>query len=241
MMKAIILGGTSDIGLAIAAIYAEKKRCEITLAGRNSEELQKCAEDLGARYTTACTTLLFDAIDYNSHSEIKFEDYDLVVVAFGYLSEEEKARQDFNEARKIIEINYLGAVSLLNLAANTFEQRGSGSIIAVASVAGLRGRASNMHYGSAKAGLIAYLSGLRNRLSASNVNVLTVNPGFVTTKMTQDLDLPPGLCSSPEELAEKVYRAEQSGRAHIYSSFKWWIIMSIIRAIPEGIFKKMKL
>jgi decaprenylphospho-beta-D-erythro-pentofuranosid-2-ulose 2-reductase len=118
-----------------------------------------------------------------------------------------KAQQDFAEAKRIIETNFLGAVSILETIAADFERRGHGFIIGLSSVAGERGRQSNYIYGSAKGALAIYLSGLRHRLWQRRVRVVTVLPGFIQTKMTEHLDLPERLTASPEEVAEDIFQA----------------------------------
>ena len=125
--------------------------------------------------------------------------------------------------------------------ANDFEQRRSGTIVGISSVAGDRGRASNYIYGSAKAGLSAYLSGLRNRLAKSNVHVLTVKPGFVRTKMTADLPLPGPVTAKPERVANDIFSAAHRQSNEIYTLSIWRPLMFVIRNIPETIFKRLNL
>jgi hypothetical protein len=121
------------------------------------------------------------------------------------------------------------------------ERRGSGTIVGVSSVAGDRGRATNYVYGSAKAGFTAFLSGLRNRLAAAGVHVVTVKPGFVATRMTEGMKLPPALTAAPDEVARAVLTAVRQRRDTIYVRRIWWPMMVVIRLIPERIFKRMKL
>jgi short-subunit dehydrogenase len=121
------------------------------------------------------------------------------------------------------------------------EQRGSGTIIGISSVAGDRGRSTNYIYGSAKAGFTAFLSGLRNRLISKGVRVITIKPGFVRTRMTEGLDLPAILTATPEELAGAIRRAHKKGRLIIYHRFVWRLIMLVINNLPECIFARLKL
>jgi hypothetical protein len=129
----------------------------------------------------------------------------------------------------------------LNIIANDFEQRRSGVIIGVSSVAGDRGRGSNYMYGSAKAGFTAYLSGLRNRLAKSNVHVITVKPGFVRTRMTEGLPLPGPVTAKPEQVARDVFKAYRGRRNEVYTLWMWRYIMLVIKLIPEAIFKRLNL
>ncbi len=144
-----------------------------------------------------------------------------MISAIGYLGEQEKAQSDFKEAQQIMDTNYTGVVSLFNIIANDFEDRRSGFMVGISSVAGDRGRKSNYIYGSAKAALTAYLSGLRNRLYDAQVHVMTVKPGFVATKMTEGMDLPEKLTAQPEEVAEDIYKAQQKGKNVLYTKWMW--------------------
>jgi short-subunit dehydrogenase len=114
-------------------------------------------------------------------------------------------------------------------------------MVGISSVAGDRGRKSNYIYGSAKAALTAYLSGLRNRLYDAQVHVMTVKPGFVATKMTEGMDLPEKLTAQPQQVAEDIYNAQQKGKNVLYTKWVWRYIMMIIRAIPEWKFKGMSI
>jgi short-subunit dehydrogenase len=114
-------------------------------------------------------------------------------------------------------------------------------IVGIASVAGERGRQSNYLYGSAKAGFRAYLSGLRNRMHRESVHVVTVQPGFVYTKMTENLNLPKMLTATPDEVAETVYSAVYKRKNVVYVKWFWRWIMVVIKSIPESVFKKLKL
>ncbi|MCI5178285.1 MAG: SDR family NAD(P)-dependent oxidoreductase [Candidatus Electrothrix sp. AW3_4] len=152
-----------------------------------------------------------------------------------------KAQSSFSEAQQIIDTNYTGIVSLLNIIADDFEQRKTGFIVGISSVAGDRGRASNYVYGSAKAAFTAYLAGLRNRLHETGVQVLTVKPGFVATKMTAGMDLPARLTAQPEEVAEDIYTAQQKGKNVLYTKWMWKWVMMVIKSIPEWKFKRLNL
>ena len=116
-----------------------------------------------------------------------------------------------------------------------------GFIVGISSVAGERGRQSNYIYGAAKGALSVYLSGLRNRLHKDGVRVITVLPGFIRTKMTEHLDLPENLMAEPAEVAEDIYTAYKKGKEIIYTKWLWRWIMAIIKAIPETVFKRLKL
>jgi len=236
----LIIGAKSDIAKGIAKKYAENGY-NLFLAARRSSELEDFATDIKIRNNNKVQCIELDILDYHSHQEIYNSLVERpigVILVAGYLGNQEKAQTDFEEAQKIIDTNYTGAVSILNVVANDFEKIKNGFIIGISSVAGDRGRKSNFIYGSAKGGFAIYLSGLRNRLFNSNVHVMTVKPGFVATKMTEGLDLPKKLTAQPGEVANDIYQAQQKGKNILYSKWYWRGIMLIIKNIPEVLFKK---
>jgi len=157
------------------------------------------------------------------------------------MSDQLQAESDWAACEKMLVVNYIGAVSILNLAAASYAGRHQGTIVGISSVAGERGRQSNYFYGSAKAGFTAYLSGLRNRLFREGVQVLTVKPGFVYTRMTEAMTLPALVTATPEQVANAIYKAVLAKKNVIYVKWFWRWIMLLIKMIPETVFKKMKL
>ena len=243
MNYVLIIGAKSDIAKATAREYA-KNGYDLYLAARNSSELESFANDITVRIQRTVKLLELDILDYKSHQTLydNLEEKPLgVISAIGYLGEQEKAQSDFTEAQQIIDTNYTGVVSLFNIIANDFEDRRSGFMVGISSVAGDRGRKNNYIYGSAKAALTAYLSGLRNRLYDAQVHVMTVKPGFVATKMTEGMDLPEKLTAQPEEVAEDIYKAQQKNKNVLYTKWMWRWVMMMIKMIPEWKFKGMSL
>lgn len=239
----LIVGAKSDIAKATAREYA-KQGYDLYLAARNTNDLEAFAKDITVRTQQTAKTIKLDILDYPNHQHFYngFEEKPVgVITAVGYLGDQEKAQSNFDEAKRIMDTNYTGVISLLNIIANDFEQRKSGFIVGISSVAGDRGRKSNYIYGSAKAAFTAYLSGLRNRLHDAQVQVLTVKPGFVATKMTEGMDLPEKLTARPEAVAKDIYSAQQTGKNVIYTKWIWRYIMFIIKMIPEWKFKGMSL
>jgi len=243
MSYILIVGAKSDIAKEIAIEYA-KQGYHLYLAARNCDQLATFASDIKIRTEQTVKVVELDILNTESHHQF-YENLEHkpvgVVVAVGYLGDQQLAQSAFKEAKHIMNTNYCGVVSLLNIIANDFEQKQSGFIIGISSVAGDRGRQSNYLYGSAKAGLTAYLSGLRNRLHQSKVQVLTVKPGFVATRMTAGMDLPKKLTASATMVATDIYRAQQKGKNVIYTKSIWRYIMLIIKWIPEWLFKKMNI
>jgi decaprenylphospho-beta-D-erythro-pentofuranosid-2-ulose 2-reductase len=243
MQTVLVLGATSDIAMAIANKFASHQY-NIQLAARSPARLQPLKSDIEIRYHVDCATYSFDAVNFNSHGSF-FENLipkpDITICVFGLLGEEEKAFNDWKFAESIINTNFTGAVSILNIAAKYYISQQKGTIIGISSVAGDRGRASKLIYGSAKAALTSYLSGLRNMCFEENVQVITVKPGFVYTKMTENLPLPKSLTSTPREVANAIYKSFIKKKNVIYIKWFWKYIMIIIKNIPEFQFKKMKL
>ncbi len=239
----LVLGATSDIGIAIAAAFA-RENFSLLLAGRDMDYLGRIQQDLFIREKAEALTVYFDATDFESHRSF-YENLepkpDVCACVFGYLGDQHEAETDWSETARIIDVNYKGALSVLNIIAEAFEKKGSGTIIGVSSVAGDRGRQSNFIYGSAKAGFTAYLSGLRNKLFPKGVHVITVKPGFVNTKMTEDLDLPALLTAQPEKVGEAVVNAFDKKKDVVYVLPAWRLIMLVIVSLPEFVFKRIRL
>jgi len=241
----LILGATSAIASALAREFAAHK-FDLVLGGRNREELSALASDLSLRYGVRAGTLPFDALDTLTHAaslrSFLSEAGDTLagaVICIGYLGDQAKGQTDWEEARLILETNFTGCVSALNILANHFELRRAGFICALSSVAGDRGRQSNYFYGAAKAGLSTYLQGLRNRLFPAHVKVITVKPGFVDTHMTYGRPVLL-LLASPERVAKGIFRAVTKGKDVVYVPWFWRFIMLMVQSIPEAIFKRLR-
>lgn len=243
-MRALILGAKSAIAQAIVECL---EGYDFVLAARRSDQLEPFAADLRLRRSCRVDLLEFDALDYAALRALpqqvhdRFGAFELVVLVFGYLGDQQEAQRDTDEMEKILHTNFSGAAVALGHLANYLEERQiPGGIIGISSVSGDRGRQSNYLYGSAKGGFALFLQGLRNRLSSGPIHVLTVKPGFVDTPMTQGLE---GLflVASPAKVANDIVRAYQKKKDVLYTPFFWRWIMLIIRMVPERIFKKLKL
>ncbi len=239
----LILGGRSDIGLAVAHRFAADGH-PVALAARDAASLEEARADIALRHGVAATLHDYDALD--THALRGFvESFDpvpgIVVSAVGAMGEQAASEADPEAAALVMRTNYEAPAQALELFAARMVARGQGTLVGISSVAGDRGRASNYVYGSAKAGFTAYLSGLRNRLSRTGVQVITVKPGFVATRMTEGMDLSPALTASPEAVADAIARAVGRGQGVVYVKRVWWAVMGIIRAIPEPIFKRTRL
>ncbi|NNJ97733.1 MAG: SDR family oxidoreductase [Gammaproteobacteria bacterium] len=245
MKKTLIIGATSMIAQATARLFAEAGY-SLYLVARNQSKLEAVADDLKVRGAEAVHTANLDVLDYSQHKVAinaainTLDGLDLVLIAHGTLPEQKACEQSFDLTQKEFGINTLSTISLLTYLANYFEDKGQGTIAVISSVAGDRGRQSNYVYGSAKGTVTLYLQGLRNRLHKSNVNVITVKPGFVDTPMTSGMNK--GLLwAKPEKIADTIFRAIDRRRDVVYAPWFWRYIMLIIRMIPELLFKRLNL
>jgi len=244
--RVLIIGAGSDIAQAVASQLAQQGDA-LVLAARDMNECERLARDLRTRYDANVSCVPFDALDYPSHQAM-FEEAEKqigaeltgVIVCHGLLGNQRDASHDFAHAHAIIDVNYTSFVSVLEVAASLFESRRGSFIAAIGSVAGDRGRQSNYTYGSAKAAVETFCSGLRNRLHPIGVAVITIKPGFIETKMTRELGRTK-LVVKPDVAGRDIVKAIRKRKNVIYTPLRWRFIMAIIRMVPERLFKRMKL
>lgn len=245
-MNILIIGGTSAIATACACLWAQQ-HSRFLLVARNDEKLQQTAADLLARGASEVQTQVLDLDDLDQHAAMLdraqqvLQRIDIVLLAHGSLPDQQRCEDDPEQALRAFTSNGLNLIALLTRLGNLMEAQGSGSIAVIASVAADRGRPSNYLYGSAKAAVSVFCSGLRARLFKSGVHLLTIKPGFVDTPMTQGLALPGLLLAQPDQVARDIVRALQKRRSTLYTPWFWAPIMMVIRAIPEFIFKRLSL
>lgn len=238
----LILGASSAMARAFARVAAAEGAA-LTLVGRDLDDLQATAQDAALRGAAGTRVLACDATDAAARAACiaaaAWPDTELhVFVAIGQMPDQDAMDADPALLAGMIEANYAGPVALLQGLAPLLERQRGGRVVIVGSVAGDRGRRKNYLYGSAKAGLATYATGLRARLFAAGVSVTLVKPGFVDTAMTWGL---PGLflVASPEACAAAMMRAARRGQAEVYHPFFWRWIMLIIRHIPAGVMKRL--
>lgn len=243
MKYILVIGAGSDIALPLEMMYAEAG-FGLYLASRDIDRLKNDAESIKAKFSIEIGTYQFDVTATDSHrkfyTELPEKPFGIICLA-GILGEQKVSEKDFREAQKVIDANYSGLVSIVHIAVEDLEQRKEGFIVGVSSVAGEKGRLSNYVYASAKAGFTAFLSGLRNRLHTSRVQVLTVHPGFIRTKMIEGRKTIGWITAQPYEVARDIFRAQQSGKDFIYSKWFWRYIMLVFKLIPESIVKRLDL
>jgi decaprenylphospho-beta-D-erythro-pentofuranosid-2-ulose 2-reductase len=238
----LLLGGTSEIGLAVAEKYLEGGPVRVVLAGRQSPRLADAAARL-TRAGASVETVEFDARDAAVHTEAVRKafaggDIDVAIVAFGLLGDQEKAWQDIDVAVELAEVNYVAAVSVGVALSAEFRRQGHGHLVALSSVAGERARRSNFVYGSTKAGLDAFYTGLTEALRGEGIGVTVVRPGFVHTKMTEGMS-PAPLSTTPEKVAEVVVSAVASRKEQVWAPAPLRAVMSVLRHIPRPIFRRL--
>ena len=245
MPNILLVGATSAIAQALAHEFAARG-ANLVLWGRSPERLQTLGADLRIRWGGKVETETVDVNACEFHNA-KFDravravdGLDAAVFCHGSLSNQGECEKDFSQAEKQLRINCLSVISLLTVSANYFQMRRKGTIVAISSVAGDRGRQSNYVYGTAKAALNVFLQGMRNRLHSSGVKVIIVKPGFVDTPMTGHLKKGV-LFASPSRVSQDILRAIELGRPVVYTPWFWRYIMLIIRLIPETLFQRLKL
>ena len=243
--KILVLGATSGIAEATCRIWAAQG-ATLFLVARNADKLAAVAADLktrGAAYVDIAVADLDDTAQHPSlltHAINSLGGMDIAYLAHGVLGDQTAGEQSFPAAEQILHTNFVSPVSLLTWLANYCVQRHSGVLAVISSVAGDRGRKSNYLYGSSKAGLSAFLGGLRNRVDREGVTVVTIKPGPVRTAMTAHM---PGAekMADVNAVASTIVKAIDKRVDTLYVPFQWGPIMFIIQHIPESIFKKLNL
>jgi short-subunit dehydrogenase len=243
--KILIIGATSAIAEATARIWA-KRGDELFLVARNQARLNVLTQDLKVRGSSAVNSYCMDANNFEEHLPMLHKAFgmlgkiDVVLIAHGTLSNQKECEQSVELTMQEIKTNALSAIALLTHLANRFESQGNGTIAVITSVAGDRGRASNYVYGSAKAMVTTFTSGLRQRLYKSGVSVVTIKPGFVDTPMTAQFQK--GLLwAKPVQVAARIVRAIDQKKDEVYVPIFWGVVMAIIKLIPNSIFRRIKL
>lgn len=244
-MSVLILGATSPIARAVADRYATEGH-SLCLAARDIDEARRIASDLHIRHDVETAAVAFDALEVDDHrrcidgAEEAVGAIDVALIAFGAMGDQTESQRDFDEARRVIDVNFTGAASVAEMLARRMEPRNQGAIIGITSVAGDRGRASNYIYGSAKGALSLYLQGLRNRLADTGIQVVTVKLGFVDTRMTFGMDTAIPV-ASPKQAGDAIVDAQQNGTDILYYPRFWRVIMATVKSIPERVFKHLSL
>lgn len=242
-MNVLILGATSGMAHEAARVWA-RQGANLLLVARSAPKLSTIAQDLRVLGAKQAVEIVSDLADTAQHATVLQQAFaagpiDVVLLAYGILGDQERAESDPAHALEIAQVNYSSATHLLLLLAPLMERQGKGAIGIISSVAGDRGRRKNYVYGASKAGLTAFSSGLRGQLWNSGVRVLTFKPGFVATPMIAHLP-PSPLIASAKAAGERIASLCESGQGTYYVPSFWWLILFILRHLPEGIFQKLK-
>lgn len=243
-MRLLIIGATSAMAQEATKCFAADG-AELFLVGRSAQKLQDVADDLTVRGAKRVETFVVDLDDLGQHAAMldaataAFDGLDAVLLAYGTLGDQRKCELSVAETMREFTTNCTSVIALLTLLANYFEGQRRGIIAVITSVAGDRGRRSNYVYGATKGAVSLFLQGLRGRLSDAGVTVLTIKPGLVDTPMTAHLKK--GLLfASPRTVGQGIYRAMQARKEVVYLPRYWQLIMLVVRAIPERMFKRVK-
>ena len=238
----LLVGGTSDIAVATAKRYLTERPLRVVVAARDTPRRTAVATELEAAGAQV-QVVDFDADDPASPARMVAEaaaggDLDVAVVAFGQLGDAEQLRTDPAAVARLAQVNYVAPTVVGTELANHLRTQGHGVIVALSSVAGERARASNFVYGSTKAGLDAFYSGLADSLVGTGVSVLVVRPGFVRSKMTEGMSDAP-LATTPEAVAEAIVTGVRTGRHTVWvpGAMRW--VMSGLRHTPRAVFRRL--
>jgi hypothetical protein len=240
----VIIGATSAIAHGVAKLYA-KDKARFALVARNAQNLDVVANDLRSRGASHVSTFIADLKDVARHDEIvhgtmlDLGTVDIVILAHGLLKDQTEIDNDTDATLEIFDVNATSMISLAHRFGCALEKQGSGSLVGLSSVAGERGRRALYAYGAAKSAVTEFLSGMRGRYLPLGINVLTVKPGPVDTPMTAGRTLP--LMASVDKVSIDIRKAIDARKHVLYTPGIWRIVMAIMRAIPEGIFQRMKI
>jgi len=238
--RVLLLGGTSEIGLAILAALSAPRDTEVLLAGRDEQRLVAAGKELPLR----CRALVFDALEPDTHQAVIAEAFaggplDLVIAATGVLTPQDAVDRDPVLAARMIETNFTSHVTTLLAAAAGLRSQGYGTIVVLSSVAAVRPRKANYVYGSAKAGLDAFARGLTDALAGTGVRVVLVRPGFVTGQMTAGLSAAP-MSSTPAQVGAAVATALDGGAAVVWVPRALAGLAIAIKCVPRPVWRRMR-
>jgi decaprenylphospho-beta-D-erythro-pentofuranosid-2-ulose 2-reductase len=241
----LLLGGSSEIGLAITRRLVERRARTVVLAGRDPEALKPAADDLRTAGAATVDVVAFDALATETHDAFvddifsRHGDFDLVVLAFGILGDQAEAERDTEAALAVLRTNFVGAASVALPVARRLKEQGHGTLVVLSSVAAERARRANFVYGSSKAGLDAFCQGLGDSLVGTGARVVVVRPGFVHTKMTAGRP-PSPFSTTAGAVADAVVRGLEKGAETIWAPAQMRLIFSAMRHLPRPVWRRIK-
>jgi len=244
-MKAVILGGTSGIGRAVARRLAERGE-EVLLLGINEDDLKRSAADITSRHPSQAEVgyvfcdlerpeMFGPALDA---ADAALGGFDTVIVTAAMFATQEALEADVELARRLCTVNFANTIAFCEHARTRLLARGGGRLVVISSVAGDRGRKPVAIYGAGKAGLARYLEALDHKFHAAGLSVVCVKPGFVKTAMTAGLK-PPPFAGEPEGVATDIIRAMDRRKPVVYTPGIWALVMLVIRWLPRFVMRKI--
>jgi short-subunit dehydrogenase len=244
----LILGATSAVAEHYGRLQAQRG-AHLVLAARNGGRLEAIAADLRARGAGRVATLEIDlaqpadgvSASWTALLERAAGRIDIALLAYGLLGDQKLLQTDPTLVRELLDVDMVSACAWMTLAAGQMERQGAGTLIAISSVAGDRGRRTNYVYGAAKAGLSVFMEGLAHRFAGTPIGVLTVKAGFIDTPMTAGFLKGGPLWATPQRVAGDIDRAARRGRTVVYTPWFWWAIMLIIRNMPRILFYRLNI
>lgn len=240
----LLLGGRSEIGVELAERLVRDGARRVQLAARRSDELDAEEARLRAAGATVVERLEFDADDLAGHERLltgalgQGAGSTIALLAFGVLGDQARAETDAAHAVSVVSTDYVAQVSVLTHLARLMRAAGAGRIVVFSSVAGVRVRRANYVYGSAKAGLDGFASGLADALHGTGVRLLLVRPGFVIGRMTAGMSLAP-LSSTPAQVADAVAEAVRRGRSVVWVPGHLRLAALVLRSLPRPLWRRM--
>jgi decaprenylphospho-beta-D-erythro-pentofuranosid-2-ulose 2-reductase len=245
VQSVLVLGGASEIGVAIAAELAHPRRATVVLAGRHTEALDAAAAQIRAAGAGRVEVMPFDADDPDSHDEVMRTaakqagtDLDVIVLAFGLLGDQDADAAGGDGGVRVARTNFVGGVSTGLAASRVLQAQGHGTLVVLSSVAGVRVRRANFIYGSSKAGLDGFAQGLGDALAGTGVHVLIVRPGFVATKMTAGRPAAP-MATTPAAVAKATVAGLASGRKVVWVPPYLRFVFAILGHLPRAVWRRL--
>lgn len=243
--RVAVLGGTSEIALAIVRALASKEPLWVALLGRDAAGLQSAADALASAGCAKVVCIPLDALDRDAHAAAiadaaqQLGGLDIVVLAVGLLGERGGLPEDIADALTVLDVNVVGAGSLLLHAASQLRGSGGGTIVVLSSVAGVRVRAANAVYGASKAALDGLAQGIGDALHGDGVRVMVVRPGFVRSRMTAGLQAPFG-ATTPDAVGAAVVGGLARGAHTIWVPSKLRWVMLVIGLLPRSVMRRLR-
>ena len=244
VQSVLVLGGTSEIGLATVRALLDERMRKVVLGVRDPERARGAVESLRAGGGADVEPVAFDALKPEEHQELvdglfdRHGDFDLVLLAFGVLGDQAESERDPAKARLVVETNFTGAISVGVPLAQRLRAQGHGALVVLSTVAAERARKANFVYGASKAGLDAFAQGLGDSLSGSGVHVMVVRPGFVRTKMTAHMDAAP-FATTPDAVAEAIVAGLRRNAHTVWVPGVLRVVMAVLRHLPRAVFRRI--